>query len=188
MDYNEIINALKNKDKKKFLYTIEFFPEEGKYHFDGHRNCGIRLSPKESVANKNLCPKCKKPITVGVMNRVEQLSDRPEGFVPENAIPFKNMIPLDEIIADAKGVGKGSKAVEKDYHSIIGKFKTEFNVLFNVSDEELRKSIPAQIAEGIIRVRSGKVKIFPGYDGEYGKIQIFDEGENFKQEEQLSLF
>jgi PHP family Zn ribbon phosphoesterase len=122
------------------------------------------------------------------MNRVEELSDRPEGFVPENAIPFKNMIPLDEIIADAKGVGKGSKAVEKDYHSIIGKFKTEFNVLFNVSDEELRKSIPAQIAEGIIRVRSGKVKIFPGYDGEYGKIQIFDEGENFKQEEQLSLF
>ncbi|MFH1347174.1 MAG: endonuclease Q family protein, partial [Candidatus Margulisiibacteriota bacterium] len=188
MDYYEITNTLKNKDKKKFLYTVEFFPQEGKYHFDGHRNCKMRLSPEESIKNNNICPKCGKRITVGVMNRVDQLSDRPEGFIPKDAIPFKNLIPLDEIIADAKGIGKGSKAVEKEYHSLLSKFGTEFNILLDVSDEDLRRSMPAQIAEGIIRVRKGEVKIFPGYDGEYGKIQIFDEGEDFKQEEQLSLF
>ena len=188
MDYYDILDALKKKDKKRFLSTIEFFPEEGKYHFDGHRNCNIRLSPKESKKYNNICPKCKRPLTIGVMNRVEQLSDRAEGFVPENAIPFKNLIPLDEIIADAKGMGKGSQAVEKEYHSILSRFGTEFNVLLNVEDDQLKQSISARVAEGIIRVRKGAVKIYPGYDGEYGKIQIFDEGENFKQEEQLSLF
>jgi len=188
MDYYEIINALKNKDKKKFIFTVEFFPQEGKYHFDGHRNCEMRLSPKESIKNNNICPKCGKRITVGVMSRVEKLSDRPEGFIPKDAVRFKNLIPLDEIIADAKGIGKGSKAVEKEYHALLSKFGTEFNILLNISEDELRKSAPTAIAEGIIRVRNGKVKIFPGYDGEYGKIQIFDEGEDFKQEEQLSLF
>ncbi|MBM3247809.1 MAG: DNA helicase UvrD [Candidatus Omnitrophica bacterium] len=188
MDYYDIIDTLKKKDKKRFLYTIEFFPEEGKYHFDGHRNCNVRLSPKESKKNNNICPKCKRPLTIGVMNRVEQLSDRVEGFIPENAIPFKNLIPLDEIIADAKGMGKSSQAVEKEYHSILSRFGTEFNILLDVDDEQLKKSIAPRVAEGIIRVRKGNVKIYPGYDGEYGKIQIFDEGENFKQEEQLSLF
>lgn len=188
MSYMDITNTLKTKNKKKFLYTIEFFPEEGKYHFDGHRNCGVRLSPKESAKNKNTCPKCGKPITVGVMNRVEQLSDRDEGFVPENAIPFKNLIPLDEIIADAKKIGKSSQAVLKEYSSILKRYSTEFNVLLSIPEEELRKNLPAQIAEGIMRVRKGRVNIFPGYDGEYGKINIFDEGEDFKQEEQLSLF
>ncbi|HOX54905.1 MAG TPA: endonuclease Q family protein [Candidatus Omnitrophota bacterium] len=188
IDYYDITGALKTKDKKKFLYTIEFFPEEGKYHFDGHRNCDIRLSPKESKQNNNICPKCKRPLTIGVMNRVEQLSDREEGFVPKDAIPFKNLIPLDEIIADAKGVGKSSQAVEKEYHAILSRFGTEFNILLDVDDEQLKKSISPRIAEGIIRVRKGNVKIYPGYDGEYGKIQIFDEGEDFKQEEQLRLF
>ena len=188
MDYYEITNVLKTKDRKKFLSTIEFFPQEGKYHFDGHRNCGIRFSPNESAQNKNLCPKCKKALTIGVMNRVDQLSDRPEGFVPKDAVPFKNLIPLDEIIGDAKKVGKGSKAVAKEYQALLSKYSTEFNILLNVPEEELRKSVSSQIAEGIIRVRRGEVKIFPGYDGEYGKIQIFDKGEDFKQEEQLSLF
>lgn len=188
IDYYDIIDALTKKDKKRFLYTIEFFPEEGKYHFDGHRNCNIRLSPKESKQNNNICPKCKRPLTIGVMNRVEQLSDREEGFIPKDAIPFKNLIPLDEIIADAKGVGKSSQAVEKEYHAILSRFGTEFNILLDVDDEQLKKSISPRIAEGIIRVRKGNVKIYPGYDGEYGKIQIFDEGEDFKQEEQLSLF
>jgi uncharacterized protein (TIGR00375 family) len=188
MDYYDIIDTLKKKDKKKFLYTIEFFPEEGKYHFDGHRNCDIRLSPQESKKYNNICPKCKRPLTIGVMNRVDQLSDRPEGFVPENAIPFKNLIPLDEIIADAKGMGKSSQAVEKEYHTILSRFGTEFNVLLKADDNQLKESLSARVAEGIMRVRKGNVKIYPGYDGEYGKIQIFDEGENFKQEEQLSLF
>ncbi len=189
LDYKEIMDALKKKDKKRFLYTVEFFPEEGKYHFDGHRLCNVRFSPSESKQHKNICPKCKKPLTIGVMNRVEELADRPEGFVPDNAVPFKNFIPLDEIIADAKGLGKTSQAVERDYHQAIAKFGTEFEILANASRAQLQKALPVRIAEGILRVRERRVKILPGYDGEYGIIKIFDEDEKeHKGEEQLSLF
>ena len=189
LSYNEIIDTLKKKDKKRFLYTIEFYPEEGKYHYDGHRLCQIRFSPKETKAHKNLCPKCGKPITIGVMNRIDQLADRPDGFKPANAIPFKNLIPLDEIIAEAKGMGKTSQAVEQEYRSIIAKFGTEFEVLGKVPKEELLKGMDSRIAEAIMRVREGKVHIAPGYDGEYGKISIFgDDDKPKKHEEQLSLF
>jgi uncharacterized protein (TIGR00375 family) len=189
LDYKEIIDVLKKKDKKRFLYTIEFFPEEGKYHFDGHRLCNVRFSPKESKEHKNICPECGKPLTIGVMNRVEELADRPEGFVPENAIPFKNFIPLDEIIADAKGMGKASQAVEREYRQMVSKFGTEFEVIAKASKEDLLKSISPRIVEGILRVRQGKVKILPGFDGEYGTIKIFGEDEkDTKGEEQLSLF
>jgi PHP family Zn ribbon phosphoesterase len=171
------------------LYTIEFFPEEGKYHFDGHRLCKVRLSPSETKKNNSRCPKCGKPVTVGVMNRVEQLADRPQGYKPESAIPFKNLIPLEEIIAETRGVGKGSSAVEKDYLSFIAKFGTEFNILLKVSMADLKKGLPARVAEGILRVRDGKVNIKAGFDGEYGIISIFgDEEKEEKNEQQLSLF
>lgn len=189
LDYRTIRDVLKTKDKKRFLYTIEFFPQEGKYHYDGHRLCGIRLSPKETSANKGVCPKCRKPVTVGVANRVEQLADRPEGFVPANTIPFKNLIPLDEIIAEARGVGKGSVAVEKDYRQAIAKFGTEFDILLKAGEDELRKGLTPKIAEGVIRVRQGKVNINAGFDGEYGIISIFDEKDKQdKPEQQLNLF
>jgi len=189
LDYRTIREVLKTKDKKRFLYTIEFFPQEGKYHFDGHRLCGICWSPKETKENRGLCPKCKRPVTVGVMNRVEQLADRPEGFIPHNAIPYKNLIPLDEIIAEAKGIAKGSLSIERDYRSIVSKFGNEFEVLIKVPEEELRKNLTSQIAEGIIRMREGKVNIRPGFDGEYGKISIFDaEEKKPKDNQQLSLF
>ncbi len=189
MDYKTIREVLKIKDKSKFLYTVEFFPEEGKYHYDGHRLCGIRWSPKETRANKNKCPKCGKPVTVGVMNRVEQLSDRPEGFKPENAIPFKSLIPLDEIIADAKGASKTSVAVEREYRSALSAFGTEFEILLKASKEELVKGLPAKVAQGVLKVREGKVDIKAGFDGEYGTISIFGEGETqTKNEQQLSLF
>ncbi len=189
LDYKTIREVLKTKDKKRFLYTIEFFPEEGKYHFDGHRNCDVRLSPKETKVNKGICPKCGKPVTVGVMNRVEQLADREEGFVPANAIPFKNLISLDEIIAEARGVGKGSKAVEQDYRSAIAKFGTEFEILLRATKNDLTKGLPPKIAEGVVRVREGKVNIKAGFDGEYGIISIFGEDEKKdKKEQQLSLF
>ncbi len=189
LDYKTIREVLRTKDKKRFLYTIEFFPEEGKYHFDGHRLCGVRFSPTETKQHKNICPKCGKPVTVGVMNRVEQLSDRQEGFHPANAMPFKNLIPLDEIIAEARGVGKGSVAVEKDYMSVVAKFGTEFEILLRASKEELIKGLPPKIAQGVIRVREGKVDINAGFDGEYGTISILgkDQGEE-KGEQQLSLF
>ena len=189
LSYPAIMEALRTKDKSKFLYTIEFYPEEGKYHYDGHRLCGVVFSPKETKAHKNICPKCGKPLTIGVSNRVDQLADRPEGFKPENAIPFKNLIPLDEIIADVKGMGKASKAVEQEYRGILSKFGTEFEILGKVPEENLRKGIDSRIAEAIIRTRQGKVHIAPGYDGEYGKISIFGDNEKPKKhEEQLSFF
>ena len=189
LDYQTIREVLKTKDKKRFLYTIEFFPQEGKYHFDGHRLCGVRFSPSETRQNNGRCPKCGKPITVGVMNRVEQLADRPEGFTPPNAIPYKNLIPLDEIIAEAKGVNKGSVAVERDYRSCVAKFGTELEILLKASREDLLKGLPPRIAEGVLRVREGKVDIKAGFDGEYGIISIFGEEEKQdRAEEQLKLF
>ena len=189
LDYKTIREVLRTKDKSRFLYTIEFFPEEGKYHFDGHRLCGIRWSPKETKEHAGKCSKCGKPVTVGVVNRVEKLADRPEGFKPENAIPFKNLIPLEEIIADAKGVGKASVAVERDYHSCLAKFGTEFEILMRAPRQDLMKGLPPKIAEGVLRVREGKVEIKAGYDGEYGIISIFgNEETGQKSEQQLSLF
>jgi uncharacterized protein (TIGR00375 family) len=189
LDYKTIREVLKTKDRKRFLYTIEFFPEEGKYHYDGHRLCNIRWSPKETREHGGKCSKCGRPVTVGVVNRVEKLADRPEGFKPDNAIPFKNLIPLEEIIADSKGVGRASVAVERDYHSCLAKFGTEFEILLRASKQDLVKGLPLKIAEGVLRVREGKVNINAGYDGEYGTISIFDKGEGEqKSEKQLSLF
>lgn len=189
LTYKDIIDTLKHKDKKRFLYTIEFFPQEGKYHFDGHRMCGVRLSPKETRKNNGRCPKCGKPVTVGVMNRVEQLADRAENYQPSNIIPYKNLIPLNEIIAEAKGVAKNSQAVERDYQSIIAKFGNEFEILLKVPKENLLKSLPAGVAEGVLRVRQGKVNIQAGFDGEYGKISIFsEEDKKDRDEKQLKLF
>jgi len=189
LNYQTIREVLRNKDKSRFLYTIEFFPEEGKYHFDGHRLCGIRWSPKETRQNNGRCAKCGKPVTVGVMNRVEQLADRPEGYVPSSAIPYKSFIPLDEIIAEARGVAKTSVAVERDYRGYVAKFGTEFAILAQAPKEDLVKSLPPRVAEGILRVRQGRVSIKAGFDGEYGIISLF--GEEEKQgdgEKQLSLF
>ncbi len=186
LDYDEIITALKEKDSKKFLYTVEFFPEEGKYHYDGHRLCKVRLSPSETRKNKGLCPGCGKKVTVGVMNRVEKLCDRKEGFNPESAIPFKNAIPLEEIIADAFGVGVATMSVEREYKAIIQRLGNEFDILFKVDEKELLESANPKVAEGILKVRKGDVQVLPGYDGEYGKVHIFEHEE--KKEKQLTFF
>ncbi|PIQ90750.1 MAG: DNA helicase UvrD [Candidatus Omnitrophica bacterium CG11_big_fil_rev_8_21_14_0_20_41_12] len=189
LDYKTIREVLKTKDKKRFLYTIEFFPEEGRYHFDGHRLCNIRWSPQETKAHNGKCPKCGKAVTVGVVNRVEKLADRPEGFKPENGIPFKNLIPLSEIIAEVRGVGKGSINVERDYQSYLAKFDTEFDILLRASKEELLKSLPPKVVDGVLRVRAGKVNIKAGFDGEYGIISIFNDHDQMKKkQQQLSLF
>ena len=189
LDYKTIREVLRTKDKKRFLYTIEFFPEEGKYHFDGHRLCGIRWSPQETKAHNGKCPKCGKNVTVGVVNRVEKLADRKEGFIPDNAIPFKNLVSLDQIIAETKGVAKTSVGVERDYRSYLSNFGTEFDILMRASKEDLIKKLPAKVVEGIMRARAGKISIKPGYDGEYGIISIFDkDAPEEKHEQQLDLF
>ena len=187
MDYYAILDSLKKKDKERFLYTVEFFPQEGKYHYDGHRNCNILYSPAESRKNNNICPVCGRSLTVGVMHRVEKLSDRPEDFVLENAIPFKNLIPLNEIIAESKGMGKDTQTVEREYRLLIQKLGSEFDILLNIAESELAKSCAPKVASGIINVRQGKVKIRPGYDGVYGKVEIFGE-EDKKSEKQMSFF
>ncbi|MCM8765261.1 MAG: endonuclease Q family protein [Candidatus Omnitrophica bacterium] len=137
---------------------------------------------------KGLCPKCGKNLTIGVMHRVEQLADREENFSPENAIPFRKMVPLEEIIASAKGVGPDTQQVKQEYLNIVGHWGTEFDILFNSSEEDLYEKLPPKIAEGIIRVRKGEVNILPGYDGEYGKIEIFGKEEIEKKEKQMTLF
>ena len=187
--YQEIIEILKTKDHKRFLYTIEFFPEEGKYHFDGHRACGTRISPLESEIHQNRCPVCGKRVTIGVMHRICELADRPEGYEPPTKIPFKRMIPLDQIIADAFGVGVTSKKVGEEYLHLVQKVAPEFELLVDFPDEELRKQLPPKIAEGILRVRAERVSILPGYDGEYGQVKIFqDEAKTQEKEKQLTLF
>ncbi len=187
LDYKEIMEVLKTKDNQRFLYTVEFFPQEGKYHFDGHRNCEIRFSPEETKKHNGRCPKCGRPVTVGVMNRVDKLADRKIGFTPPKAIPFKSMIPLEQIIADIRQKAVNTVGVEREYQSIIQKLGNEFDILFKIPNEELLKHLTPQIAKGIIKVRNRKVNILPGYDGEYGKIHIFDKDEK-EGEKQLTLF
>lgn len=188
LSYNAVTEAIKKQNSEKFLYTIEFFPEEGKYHFDGHRNCKISLSPKESGKYNNICPSCGKPLTLGVLNRVEELADRPEGAKPENKIPFKSLVPLEEIIAEALSQGTGTKSVLAEYDNLIKEFGTEFNILLDVSEENLKAKTLPEVAEGIVRVRRGKLFLDPGYDGVYGKIHIFSNGEQKDLSNQSTLF
>jgi uncharacterized protein (TIGR00375 family) len=182
LSYAGIAEAIRTKDKTKFLYTVEFFPEEGKYHYDGHRLCNLSLSPNQSKKYNNTCPKCKKPLVIGVLNRVEELADRPEGFVPENSIPYKSLIPLNEIIAEALGVSVASKKVPEYYNNLIKNIGSEFKILLDSTAKEIEKYSLPEIAEGIIKTREGKVSIEPGYDGVYGKIKIFQENKSAKKQ------
>jgi uncharacterized protein (TIGR00375 family) len=162
LSYSDVTVTIKKKDRERFLYTVEFFPEEGKYHFDGHRACGISFSP--SV--------CNKPLVVGVTNRVDELADRHEGFVPENAIPSRHLVPLVEIIAGAVGQGVNTKKVKTEYDRLL-RMHTEFEILLDLSNSDIDDITDERVAEGIKRVRAGDINVVPGYDGEYGKVSIF---------------
>ena len=188
LSYSSIINTIKTKDPKSFLYTIEFFPEEGKYHYDGHRLCEIVLSPEESKKYNNICPTCGRPLTIGVLNRVEQLADREVGFKPQNAVPFKSLVPLEEIIAESFGMGRSSKRVKSEYQKLIKSFGSEFKILLEAAKQELESSTLPEIAQGIIRVREGKISVEPGYDGVYGKVRIFSQSERKNIIKQKTLF
>jgi len=185
VSYDEIYNTLKNQDEKKFLYTIEFYPEEGKYHYDGHASHNYSLTPKETKKNKGICPVCKKPLTIGVLYRVDDLADREVGELNAH-IPFKNLVPLQEIIAESFDVGKSSKRVQEEYFKIIKKAGTEFAALLDLSFEELNKITLPEVVEAIKRVREGKLIIEPGYDGIFGKVKIFNDKER-KGYEQAKL-
>lgn len=177
IDYPALVDILRTKDRERLRGTVEFFPEEGKYHWDGHRQCGARLSPREAIAAGDRCPVCGKKVTVGVAHRLEMLADRDEGYVDRARPPFRHAVPLAEIIAGALGVSAGTKTVAREYERLIRLFGTEFALLFDAPPENLRKKCPAQIARGIMNVRMGTLDIQPGYDGEYGTVNIFrDEG------------
>ncbi len=187
LNYSALVSAIRDKDRTRFLFTVEFFPEEGKYHYDGHRNCSVVLSPRESLALGNRCPKCGRPLTVGVLHRVEALADRPEGFVPDGAIPYKSLVPLDEIIAQALEVGKGTKSVLAEYRKLVERFGSEFAILLDLPEEEIEREIPGAIGKAILKVRRGELEIRPGYDGVYGEI-VIPLGEEKGGPAQLSLF
>lgn len=176
LSYNTLINAIRTK--KGFIETIEVDPNYGKYHFDGHRNCNFSCSPEESNKLNNICPICKKPLTIGVLNRVNQLADRNHGFVPKDAIPFKTLIPLSELIAAVYKVNQVySKKVWDVYNKLINAFVNEFKVLLDINLDALKKIVDEKLANYIILNREGKLMINPGYDGVYGKIII---GQNQK--------
>jgi uncharacterized protein (TIGR00375 family) len=175
--YDWVYNVIKNKDPKQFLYTIKYYPEEGRYHYDGHADCKFSCKPQETKKLKGLCPRCGRTLTVGVLSRVEQLADRPEGFRPDNAIPTRHLVPLEEVIADALGKGVGTKTVQGEYESLVRQASGEFQVLLDLSYEELAGFTQTTIVEGIKRNREEKLHIEPGYDGLYGKVQIFTEEE-----------
>jgi uncharacterized protein (TIGR00375 family) len=168
-----IMDAIKSRDLKKFLYTIEFFPEEGKYHYDGHRSCNVVMTPEETKKNNKICSKCKKPMTVGVMYRVNELADRPNNFISKNRVPFKKVVPLSEIISEVLGVSKVSKKIKVEYERLIEIFGTELAILIDVSIEEIKNKGSEKLAEAIDKMRKGNINIQPGYDGEYGKVSIF---------------
>ena len=170
--YKEIVAAIKSHDPKRFLFTIEFFPEEGKYHYDGHRKCGVAWSPAETRRHQGLCPVCGAKVTVGVMHRVEALADREDGYMSQGAVPAKHLVPLEEILADALRAKPGTKTVEREYERLTGLLGSELKILLDVEEEGLKKNCQPNVWERILRVRRGEVKVEPGYDGLYGKISL----------------
>lgn len=175
LSYFEIKKIIETKDQQKFLYTIEFFPEEGKYHHDGHRACGINLTPQETKKYHGLCPKCHKPLTIGVLSRVNDLADRGVDFKP-NAIPFKSIVPLPEIISEILGVGRNSKKVSNVYESIVSQ-ASEFEVLLDLDYQRLSELVSPELLLAIKNVREQHVRPIAGYDGEYGVIKTLKEGQ-----------
>jgi uncharacterized protein (TIGR00375 family) len=174
--YDKIFEAIKTR--KNFAFTVETEPSYGKYHYDGHRNCGLSFSPKETRKLKGICPKCKRPLTIGVENRVEELADRESGFVPPGSVPFKKALPLHEIISKAEGVGTNTKSCWDVYNSILARFGSEFDVLLNVPPEEI-STISKPVASVISLMRKNNLEVKPGYDGVYGELLI-------KKEKKLS--
>ncbi|MEL7608239.1 MAG: UvrD-helicase domain-containing protein [Bacillota bacterium] len=174
LSYPHILRALQNCDTKEFFGTIEFFPEEGKYHYDGHRNCGVCLKPADTLAASGICPVCGGRITVGVLHRVELLADREEGFVPPTTKHFESLIPLREVIAASTGLSLAGRKVQEEYERLLQTLGPELFILREAQLGDIERKAGPFVAEGIRRLRSGEVEILPGYDGEYGKIKILD--------------
>jgi len=175
LDYFSIRRALETG--QGYLGTVEFFPEEGKYHLDGHRKCGVRLGPEETRRLDGLCPVCGKNLTVGVMNRVDELADRPAGYAPDGREEFRSLVPLPEVISELRGVGEKSKQVQQTYEQLIRRVGSELFILQEAPLEDLRSAASPLLADAVQRMRAGQVICEAGYDGQYGVIRLFERHE-----------
>jgi len=188
LSYQSLVRAMKNRESGDFLGTINFFPQEGKYHYDGHRKCQVRWNPLQTLRHNNICPQCGKKVTVGVMNRVLQLADRTDGESSPNRLPFYSLIPLKELLSEIMGVGPSSRKVARTYETLINKLGPELDLLLHVPLSRIEKQADALLAMAIERMRERKVYIEEGYDGEYGRITVFKENEINTLGRQASLF
>jgi DNA helicase-2/ATP-dependent DNA helicase PcrA len=188
LSYFAIRDALKSGDPRSFRGTLEYFAEEGKYHFDGHRKCEVRLAPRETLLKNGVCPVCGKPVTIGVMYRVEQLADRKPDEKPPGAHPYTSLLPLTDVLGEVFQVGTKSKRVVQAFRTLVEKLGPEFEILRKRPFEDLDRRGPPLFAEAIKRMRNNQVHIAPGYDGEFGTIALFDEEERTRLTGQESLF
>ena len=180
MSYFSLFKAVKQKDASTFKFTVEVDPNYGKYHYDGHRLCGVCFSPEQTKKLKGICPVCKKPLTIGVQYRVDELADRPDGFMPKGALPYKKLLPLNELISAVIGSPLASKKVAAEYGKLIAAFKAELSILIDVPAESLSKISGEKIVAAIVANREGKLVVSPGFDGEYGQITSFGKEANPK--------
>lgn len=186
LSYDGMFNAFKTGDG--FLGTYEFYPQEGKYHHDGHRKCDISLKPEETKKYNDVCPECGKPLTVGVLHRVVDLADRNDSQKPESAAGYKYIIPIPEVLGEIEGVGPKTKTVRRKYRDEISKFGNEFSLLHEVPVEDIRQNSGPVLAEAVNRIRNDEVKPVAGYDGVYGIISVFEDGEVERIRGQLGFF
>jgi len=179
LKYDSLINALKTR--QGIVETFEVDPNYGKYHLDGHRNCNVVMEPSESKKRGNICPVCRRPMTIGVLHRVEELADRDESYVPKDRIPFRYIMPLHEILSAHLGKGIATKAIWSEYYKILKAGKNEFDILLNVSKEKIQSVTSKVITDLIMKNREGKIHVKPGYDGVYGS-PVFDDLNSNKEE------
>jgi uncharacterized protein (TIGR00375 family) len=186
LSYSGIREALLQKDLTKHLGTIDMYPEQGKYHYDGHRKCNVCFNPVQSLETGGICPECNKPLTLGVLNRVQKLADRPEGFIPENRHGYQKIVPLADILSEIFEVGPNTKKVNTNFNKAIETLGPELEILLNKNIKEIEKANIPLLAKAIEKMRNGDITVSPGFDGEFGKIKLFDtnEKEMLKGEDQ----
>ncbi|MFZ5562546.1 MAG: UvrD-helicase domain-containing protein, partial [Thermodesulfobacteriota bacterium] len=188
LSYAAMINAMKTGDPERFLGTYEFFPEEGKYHLDGHRTCGVCLHPAQTRQHRGICPVCGKPLTLGVLYRVEELADRPENILPEQRHPFYSIVPLPEILSELLGVGPKSKKVDQAYRTVLERLGPEFDVLYSLPAQQIAGCGVPLLDVAVSRMRKGEVRRSAGFDGQYGRVTLFAEGEIERLKGEQRLF
>ncbi len=178
LTYCEVVDAIKSKNPERFNLTIETYPDYGKYHWTGHRNCNVSLRPEEAMKFGSICPVCRRKLTKGVEQRVEELADRPAGFKPRSVPGYMRLLPLGEVIQAVLEVTyPGVQKVWNVYNDLVSKFGDEYTILTEAPLKEMAEIVDPRIAEAVIRVREERVKVIPGYDGVYGQIAIFEEPE-----------